>query len=186
MFEWIALSSQKLHLTMHPSPWGTCILRRGWPLPRLWRGLFWPSKLHAFIFSMASVYCTFNPLIPLYFILRFHSTPVKFSQNVRAEETKPAACSFLCSCAATHWLLKHLWTHLVLSYFSGFCAAGARRPFLVDTVLEQIGSLKNLGSICWCSEVLWATNSVIICVTFNSLQSCTAHDEVNTLLLFVL
>lgn len=64
---------------------------------------------------------------------------------------------------ATLCLLKHSWTHLVLSYFSGFHAAGARRTFLVAVVLKQISNLKNLGSIFLGSEVWCAAKWDNLC-----------------------
>lgn len=156
---------------MYPWLWGACILRRNWPPSSLFvLGFILDTKIADMYFSTFLLFITCLTL-SLHCIFSFNSTLVKFSQNAKAVQVnkKLAVLLFLCFYMATLWLLKHSWTHLVLSYFSGFRAAGARRTFLADIVLEQIGNFKNSGSIYWASEVWCATKwDNLSCIQFSA------------------
>lgn len=178
MFEWTAVSSQKMCLAMNVSLalGSSHFEKKLTTIMFVCAGIYLGHQNCRYVsFHLPSFYHMFNPFITLYLIFSFNSTLVKFSQNAKAVQVnkKLAVLLFLCFYMATLWLLKHSWTHLVLSYFSGFHAAGARRTFLADIVLEQIGNFKNSGSIYWASEVWCATKWDNLCCIQFSAELCS-------------
>lgn len=104
IFEWIALSSQKMSRNVSFALGVLCFEKKMTTIIfSLCWDLFWLPKLQIFIFHLPSAYCTFNPLISPYFVFSFYLTLVKFSQNVRAvgENKRISSLLFLCFCTAT-------------------------------------------------------------------------------------